>query len=133
MLQHTKHNKSRELRSTPVLPTPHFSKTTRISASSLHREMGRCSTAVEPQQPFLGDFCASKTSPSSPHSWWEAAHVEERMCTLPKGLQKQTELPPREASGRFVTMILFLLVLAASLAPCSKKKPHLPFIAVETG
>lgn len=53
----------------------------------------------EPQQSLLGGFCASKPSPSSPQSQWEAAHVKERMCTLPKRLQKQTELPPKEASG----------------------------------
>lgn len=46
------------------------------------------------------------------------------MCTLPAALQKQTELPPKEAPdlSEVVTVILFVLALAASLAQYSKEK-----------
>lgn len=125
-------NKPREPRSTPVLPPPRLSKN-----SCLPPCMGRWGCAAqqwEAQQSLLGD---SKTSPSSPESWWEAAHVEERE-DVPSAQRavKANRAPSQRGvriSLRFVTEILFLLALAASLAQCSKKKPHLPFIAVETG
>lgn len=127
-------NISRELRSTPVLPPPHFSRNLCLPPCT-----GRWGAAQqwEAQQSLLGDFCASKTSPSSLQSCWEAAHGEEREDVhCAQRAAKANRAPSQRGvriSLRFLTQILFLLVLAAPLAQCSKKKLHLPFIAVETG
>lgn len=139
VLQNMKYNKSKEMSSTPVPKPPYFSNTTKnfcMTPCTGRRE--GAAHQWEPQQSSLVyehhvNFCACKPS-SSPRFWWEAAHFKERMCTLLAALQKQTELPTKEASGSQWGCHCDPVCACFGCLPCPvlQGKSCVPFIVVET-
>lgn len=57
------------------------------------------------------------------------------MCSLPAALQKQTELPPKEASGSQRGRRCDPICACFGCLPCPELqgKSYVPFIVVETG
>lgn len=124
------------MRSTPVLSPRHFSKSTGNFC------MGGHEGAAHQWEPQLSlrvpeHWVASvPTSPLPPVGPSGKQLISRRGHTLcPQHCKsKQSSLPKRSQDlSEVVTVLLFVLVLAASLIQYSKEKSCIPFIVVETG
>lgn len=129
------------MRTTPVLSPPHFSSTNRSCCMTpcMRRREGTADQ-WEQQQSLpvhkhqVSSAPASHIPPLGPGG---KQLMQRRGCAL--CLQccksKQSSLPKRwpDLSSKVVAVVLFVLVLAASLAKKSKEKSYLPFLVVETG